>query len=81
VQICFSCSQFCVLVFGDVLHSTRIWELSDRTPETKRTLRSRVRVSALTNQNSTLEEIKRGLRLGNACYHSVQKLLFFQVKS
>jgi len=29
----------------------------------------------LTNQNSILEEIKSRLRSGNACYHSVQKLL------
>ena len=29
----------------------------------------------LTNQNSIPEEIKSRLRLGNACYHSVQKLL------
>ena len=30
----------------------------------------------LTNQNSILEEIKSRLKLGNACYHSVQNLLF-----
>jgi len=29
----------------------------------------------LTNQNSIAEEIKSRLRLGNACYHSVQNLL------
>ena len=29
----------------------------------------------LTNQNSIHEEIKSRLKLGNACYHSVQKLL------
>ena len=29
----------------------------------------------LTNQNSIAEEIKSGLRSGNACYHSVQNLL------
>ena len=29
----------------------------------------------LTNQNSIQEEIKSRLRLGNACYHSVQNLL------
>ena len=29
----------------------------------------------LTNQNSIQEEIKSSLRLGNACYHSVQNLL------
>ena len=29
----------------------------------------------LTNQNSIQEEIKSRLKLGNACYHSVQKLL------
>jgi len=31
--------------------------------------------TTLTNQNSIAEEIKRRLRLGNACYHSVQNLL------
>jgi len=29
----------------------------------------------LTNQNSIQEEIKRRWKSGNACYHSVQKLL------
>jgi len=29
----------------------------------------------LTNQNSIQEEIKSRLKSGNACYHSVQKLL------
>ena len=29
--------------------------------------------TALTNQNSIQEEIKSRLRLGNACYHSVEK--------
>jgi hypothetical protein len=29
----------------------------------------------LTNQNSIREEIKSRLKLGNACYHSVQNLL------
>ena len=29
----------------------------------------------LTNQNSIVEEIKSGLKSGNACYHSVQNLL------
>jgi hypothetical protein len=29
----------------------------------------------LTDQNSVQEEIKRRLKLGNACYHSVQNLL------
>jgi len=31
--------------------------------------------TTLTNQNSIAEEIKSGLRSGNACYHSVQNLL------
>ena len=31
--------------------------------------------TTLTNQNSIAEEIKSRLRLGNACYFSVQKLL------
>jgi hypothetical protein len=32
-------------------------------------------VVTLTDQNSIQEEIKSGLKLGNACYHSVQNLL------
>ena len=35
----------------------------------------------LTNQNSIAEEIKSRLRLGNACYHSVQNLLSFRLLS
>jgi len=31
--------------------------------------------TTLTNQNSSVEEIKSRLRSGNACYHSVQNLL------
>ena len=31
--------------------------------------------TSLTNQNSIAEEIKSGLRSGNAWYHSVQNLL------
>ena len=31
--------------------------------------------TTLTNKNSIQEEIKSRLKLGNACYHSVQKLL------
>ena len=31
--------------------------------------------TTLTNQNSIQEEIKSKLKLGNACYHSVQTLL------
>ena len=31
--------------------------------------------TTLTNQNSIQQEIKSRLKLGNACYHSVQKLL------
>jgi hypothetical protein len=31
--------------------------------------------TTLTDQNSIQEEIKSGLELGNACYHSVQNLL------
>ena len=31
--------------------------------------------TTLTNQNSIQEEIKSRLKLGNACYYSVQKLL------
>ena len=32
--------------------------------------------TTLTNQNSIQEEIKSRLKSGNACHHSVQKLLF-----
>jgi len=32
--------------------------------------------TALTNQDSIQEEIKSKLKLGNACYHSVQNLLY-----
>ena len=35
----------------------------------------------LTNQNSIQEEIKSRLKLGNACYHSVQNLLSFGLLS
>jgi len=31
--------------------------------------------TTLTNKNSIQEEIKSRLKLGNACYHSVQNLL------
>jgi hypothetical protein len=31
--------------------------------------------TTVTNQNLTQEKIKRRLNSGNACYHSVQKLL------
>jgi UDP-galactopyranose mutase len=31
--------------------------------------------TTLTNQNSIQEEIKRTLKSGNVCYHSVQNLL------
>jgi hypothetical protein len=31
--------------------------------------------TTLTNQNSTQEEIKNGMKSGNACYHSMQNLL------
>ena len=36
--------------------------------------------TTLTNQNSLAEEIKSSLKSGNACYHLVQNLLFFDVK-
>jgi hypothetical protein len=35
----------------------------------------------LKNQNSIQEEIKRQLKSGNACYHSVQNLLPFTLLS
>ena len=35
--------------------------------------------TAITDQNSIQEEIKSRLKLGNACYHSVQKSVVFQV--
>ena len=34
--------------------------------------------ATLTNQNSIQKEIKGRLKLGNACYHSVQNLFVFQ---
>ena len=37
--------------------------------------------TTLTHQNSILEEIKSRLRSGNACYHSVQNLLFSRLLS
>jgi len=37
--------------------------------------------TTLTHQNSILEEIKSRLRLGNACYNSVQNLLFSRLLS
>ena len=37
--------------------------------------------TTLTNQNSIQEEIKSRLKLGNACYHSVQNLLFSSLLS
>jgi hypothetical protein len=33
----------------------------------------------VTNQNFILEEISRRLNSGNACYHSVQNLLWFRL--
>jgi hypothetical protein len=37
--------------------------------------------TTVTNQNLILEEIKRRLNSGNACYHSVQNLLFSRLLS
>ena len=37
--------------------------------------------TTLTNQNSMQEEIKIRLKLGNACYYSVQNLLFSSLLS
>jgi hypothetical protein len=37
--------------------------------------------TTLTNQNSIQEEIKRRLKSGNACYHSVQDLLSYSLLS
>jgi hypothetical protein len=37
--------------------------------------------TTLTNQNSIHEEIKSRLKSGNACYHSVQNLLFSSLLS
>jgi len=37
--------------------------------------------TTLTDQNSVAEEIKSRLKSGNACYHSVQNLLFSRVVS
>ena len=35
--------------------------------------------TTLTNQNSVQEEIKSRFKLGNACYHSVQNLLYYSL--
>jgi len=37
--------------------------------------------TTLTNKNSIQEEIKSGVKLGNACYYSVQNLLSSSVLS
>jgi hypothetical protein len=37
--------------------------------------------TTLTNQNSIQEEIKSRLKLGNACCHSVQNLLYSSLLS
>jgi len=37
--------------------------------------------TTLTNQNSIAEEIKSRLKSGNACYHSLQNLLFSMLLS
>ena len=37
--------------------------------------------TTLTNENSIQKEIKSRLKLGNACYHSVQKLLAYSLLS
>jgi hypothetical protein len=37
--------------------------------------------TTITNQNLIQEEIKRRLNSGNACYHSVQNLLFSRLLS
>ena len=37
--------------------------------------------TTLTNQNSIQEEIKSRLKLGNACYYSVQNLLSSSLSS
>jgi len=37
--------------------------------------------TTLTNQNSIQDEIKSRLKLGNACYYSVQNLLSFSLLS
>ena len=37
--------------------------------------------TTLTNQNSIAEKIKSRLKSGNACYHSVQNLLFSRLLS
>ena len=38
-------------------------------------------VGTLTNKNSIQEEIKSRLKLGNACYYSVQNLLSYRLLS
>ena len=66
-------------VFGDFLngkkvslrrHSVKIGNTSIERVEEFKYLGT-----TLTDQNSIQEEIKSRLKLGNACYHSVQNLL------
>jgi len=52
------------------IHSVRIDNSTFERVEEFKCLRT-----TLTNQNSIAEEIKRRLRSGNACYHSMQNLL------
>ena len=37
--------------------------------------------TTLTNKNSIQEEIKNRLKLGNACYYSVQNLIYIYIYS
>jgi len=61
----------CVCVYrGGRIHSVRINNSTFERVEEFKYLGT-----DLTNQNSIPEEIKSRLRSGNACYHSVQKLL------
>jgi len=53
------------------IHSVRV---DNKTFE--RVLEFKYLGTTLTNQNSIPEEIKNRLRSGNACYHSVQNLVF-----
>jgi len=58
------------------IHSVRIYNSTFERVEEFKYLRTN-----LTNQNSIPEEIKSRLSSGNACYHSVENLLFSRLLS
>ena len=59
-----------------ILHPTRIKNtMKTDNSSTERVEEFKYLETTLTNQNSSQKEIKSRLKLGNACYHSVQNLL------